>query len=100
MESINNKGLRDIKFSNHSIIRSQQRGISSRAISTILEYGHYSCVKGGAKSWMMNKREKEFAKADLGQEYIKIEKQLGYLVISSEGVVITAGHSYKRVRNK
>ena len=100
MESINNKGLRDIKFSNHSIIRSEQRGISSRAISTILEYGHYSFVKGGAKSWMMNKREKEFAKADLGQKYIKIEKQLGYLVISSEGVVITAGHSYKRVRNK
>ena len=100
MESINNKGLRDIKFSNHSIIRSQQRGISSRAISTILKYGHYTFVKGGAKSWMMNKREKEFAKADLGQEYIKIEKQLGYLVISSEGVVITAGHSYKRVRNK
>ena len=100
MESINNKGLKDIKFSNHSIIRSQQRGISSRAISTILEYGHYTFVKGGAKSWMMNKREKEFAKADLGQEYIKIEKQLGYLIISSEGVVITAGHSYKRVRNK
>ena len=92
--------LKELNFTNHALVRTQQRGISSRAISTILEYGHYSFVKGGAKSWMMNKREKEFAKADLGQEYIKIEKQLGYLVISSEGVVITAGHSYKRVRNK
>lgn len=95
---INN--LEKLIFTNHALIRSQQRGISSRAIATILDYGHFSFVKGGAKSWMMNKREKEFAKADLGQEYIKIEKQLGYLVISSEGVVITAGHSYKRVRNK
>ena len=49
---------------------------------------------------MMNKQEKKFARADLGQEFIKIEKQLGFLVISGEGVVITAGHSYKRVRNK
>lgn len=100
MVSINKKRSEEITFSNHSLVRSQQRGISSRAISTILEYGHYSFVKGGAKSWMMNKKEKKFAKADLGQEYIKIEKQLGFLVISGEGVVITAGHSYKRVRNK
>ena len=92
--------LKELIFTNHALVRTQQRGISSRAISPILEYGHYSFVKGGAKSWMMNKNEKKFAKADLGQEYIKIEKQLGFLVISGEGVVITAGHSYKRVRNK
>lgn len=92
--------LKKLIFTNHALVRTQQRGISSRAISTILGYGHYSFVKGGAKSWMMNKQEKKFARADLGQEFIKIEKQLGFLVISGKGVVITAGHSYKRVRNK
>jgi len=34
-----------------------------------------------------------------GQKYINIEKQLGYLVISNEGVLITAAHSFKRLRN-
>ena len=47
----------------------------------------------------MSRTEKQFAKADLGQKFINIEKQLGYLVISDEGVLITAAHSFKRLRN-
>jgi len=90
--------LGEIKFSNHAFVRAQQRGISHKAISVVLEYGHSEYVKGGAKSWMMSKQEKEFAKADLGQDFINIEKQLGYLVISSDGVLITAAHSFKRLR--
>ena len=54
--------LKELNFTNHALVRTQQRGISSRAIFTILEYGHYSFVKGGAKSWMMNKQEKKFAR--------------------------------------
>ena len=90
---------REIILTKHAAVRTQQRGISGDAISTILNYGHFNYTRGGAKTWSMNRLEKQFAKADLGQKYINIEKQLGYLVISNEGVLITAAHSFKRLRN-
>ena len=89
---------RNIQLTKHAAVRSQQRGISRDAISAILNYGHFEHTRGGAKTWSMNKAEKQFAKADLGQKYINIEKQLGYLIISDEGVLITAAHSFKRFR--
>ena len=89
---------KEIKLTKHAAVRSQQRGISRDAISAILNYGHFEHTRGGAKTWSMNKAEKQFAKADLGQKYINIEKQLGYLIISDEGVLITAAHSFKRFR--
>ena len=90
---------REIILTKHAAVRTQQRGISGDAISTILNYGHFNHTRGGAKTWSMSRTEKQFAKADLGQKYINIEKQLGYLVISNKGVLITAAHSFKRLRN-
>ena len=89
---------REIELTKHASVRTQQRGISKDAISTILNYGHFKYTRGGAKTWSMSRTEKKFAKADLGQKYINIEKQLGYLVISNDGVLITAAHSFKRLR--
>ena len=89
---------REIELTKHASVRTQQRGISKDAISTILKYGHFKYTRDGAKAWSMSRTEKKFAKADLGQKYINIEKQLGYLVISGEGVLITAAHSFKRIR--
>jgi len=89
---------REIVLTKHASVRTQQRGISKDAISTILKYGHFKYTRGGAKTWSMNRTEKKFAKADLGQKYINIEKQLGYLVISDEGILITAAHSFKKLR--
>ena len=90
---------REIILTKHAAVRTQQRGISGDAISTILNYGHFNHTRGGAKTWSMSRTEKQFAKADLGQKYINIEKQLGYLIISDDGVLITAAHSFKRLRN-
>ena len=57
-----------IKLTKHADTRAQQRGISKEAISTILNYGHFNYTRGGAKTWSMNRTEKKFAKADLGQK--------------------------------
>ena len=89
----------NILYTKHAAQRCEQRGISNQAIDIILNYGHFDYVRG-AKTWFMNRQEKAYAKADLGSSYKKIEKKLGYLVVSHEGVLITAGHSYKRLRNK
>ena len=97
MELLNS--IKNIQFTKHASVRTRQRGISRDAISTILNYGHFNHTRGGAKTWSMSRTEKLFARADMGQKYINIEKQLGYLVISKEGVLITAAHSFKRLRN-
>ena len=87
----------ELNFTKHALIRCSQRGISAKAIETIFEYGHFKYVKG-AKSWSMNKQEKAFAKYDLGKAYKDIEKQLGFLIVSHEGTLITVAHTKKRLK--
>jgi len=87
----------ELNFTKHAQIRCSQRGISSMAIQTIFKYGHFNYIKG-AKSWSMNKREKAFAKHDLGKAYKGIEKQLGFLIVSHDGTLITAAHTTKRLK--
>ncbi len=86
-----------INLTKHAELRCNQRGISALAIETILKYGHFNYVRG-AKSWSMNKQEKAFAKSDLGHSYKKIEKQLGFLIVSHDGSLITAAHTIKRLK--
>ena len=88
---------RELNLTKHAQIRCSQRGISSMAIQTIFKYGHFNYIKG-AKSWSMNRQEKAFAKYDLGKEYKRIEKQLGYLIVSHDGTLITAAHTIKRLK--
>ena len=67
-------------MSKHALIRSQQRGIDTRTISIILKYGHFEYTRDGAKLWRLNEKEKKFAKSDLGEQYIKVEKKLGFII--------------------
>ncbi len=87
----------ELNYTKHAQIRCSQRGISSMAIETIFKYGHFKYVKG-AKSWSMNKQEKAFARYDLGKAYKHIEKQLGFLIVSHEGTLITAAHTIKKLK--
>ena len=57
--------MQEMKLTKHAAVRTQQRGISRDAISTILNYGHFNHTRGGAKTWSMSRTEKQFAKADL-----------------------------------
>ena len=91
--------LNSLRFTNHSQKRCQQRGISKLAIEKTLEYGHHKYVKG-AKTWSLSKQELCFLRADMGHEFKKVEKQLGFLIISHNNFLITVAHSYRRLRNK
>ena len=57
--------MNEVNLTKHASTRCSQRGISALAIETIFKYGHFNYVRG-AKSWSMNKREKAFARSDLG----------------------------------
>ena len=43
----------------------------------------------------MNEKEKRFAKSDLGNEFIKIEKKLGFIIIKDE-LILTVAHQTRR----
>tara|TARA_B100001059_G_C17777641_1_gene552233 strand:- start:166 stop:429 length:264 start_codon:yes stop_codon:yes gene_type:complete len=85
-------------MSKHALIRSQQRGIDTKTISVILKYGHSEYTRDGAKMWRLNEKEKRFAKSDLGNEFIKIEKKLGFVIIKA-GLIITVAHQTRRFYN-
>ena len=89
--------MNEINLTKHASTRCSQRGISALAIETIFKYGHFNYVRG-AKSWSMNKREKAFARSDLGDSYKKIEKQLGFLIVSPNGSIVTVAHKIKRLK--
>mgnify|MGYP001196317245 FL=1 len=82
----------------HALTRSQQRGIDIKTISVILNYGHFEYTRDGAKMWRMNEKEKRFAKSDLGNEFIKIEKKLGFIIIKDERI-LTVAHQTRRFYN-
>ena len=63
--------------------------------------GHFNYGRDGSKVYCLNKTERSMIRADLGKSlFNKIEKQLGYVVLSRNNKVITVGHTYKRVRRK
>ena len=91
--------MNNLQFTKHAMIRSQQRGINKFAISIIMQYGHFSHVRGDAKSWSMSKQEKRYARGDLGKAFTKIEKKLGYLVVKNN-TLITVAHAHKKFKKK
>ena len=92
-----NKIIEQVKLSKHAVTRAQQRGIDIETISIIMTYGHYEYTRDGAKMWRMNKQEKRFARSDLGNAFIKIEKKLGFIIIK-DGVILTVAHQIRRFR--
>tara|TARA_B100001564_G_C20247956_1_gene493587 strand:- start:136 stop:429 length:294 start_codon:yes stop_codon:yes gene_type:complete len=89
--------MNNLQFTKHAATRSQQRGIDQEAVSIIMKYGHSSHVRGDLKSWSMSKQEKRYARGDLGKEYTKIEKKLGYLIVKNS-TLITVAHPYKKFK--
>ena len=92
------KIIEQVKLSKHAVTRAQQRGIDIETISIIMTYGHYEYTRDGAKMWRMNKQEKRFARSDLGNAFIKIEKKLGFIIIKN-GIILTVAHQTRRFYN-
>ena len=95
---VKSKIIEQVKLSKHAVTRAQQRGIDIETISIIMTYGHYEYTRDGAKMWRMNKQEKRFARSDLGNAFIKIEKKLGFIIIKN-GIILTVAHQTRRFYN-
>ena len=93
--------MEQVQFTKHASVRCQQRAIRENTIPLILEYGHSTYGKKGSRVYSLNKQERSMLRADLGvSAFNAVEKQLGFVVVSSDRKVITVGHSFKRVKNK
>ena len=93
--------MKQVSFTKHASVRCQQRGIGEKIIPLIMDYGHFNYGRDGSKVYCLNKTERSMVRADLGKSlFNKIEKQLGYVVLSRDNKVITVGHTYKRVRRQ
>ena len=101
MQTLNSIKNKKIKFSNHALIRMNQRGISEKTFPVFQNYGHLTYVKE-AMVLSLDQREKKYIRSDLDEKtFRKIEKQLNtYYVISHDGTVITAARSYRKLRRQ
>ena len=91
----------DINYTNHSLKRMQQRGISKKAVEHILKYGEIFYDGHGAKVFFINKKNRNLLPSEIeAKDLKKIKKQLNaYVVKGTDGSLITVGHSYRRRRN-
>ena len=89
------------RFTSHALIRCQQRGISHALVDIVYAYGRRSYNKG-AEVRFMDKCSRRLAERRLGPEaYRQIAGKLDfYIVISTDGSVLTVAHRNVRLKEK
>jgi hypothetical protein len=85
----------------HSIQQSQRRGIVPIAIEALDRFGQEQYNGNGAIVVYMNKESRKAMERDWGQRAVaklwEMSKDV-YKVITTDGVTITVGHRYQRIR--
>lgn len=84
-------------LSNHAEIRLQQRGIPEFIVHLLEQYGETE-RSGGSDTLFFSKASKTRLARELGKEFRHIERWMkAYAVVADSGVVMTAGHRFKRI---
>ena len=83
----------------HAQQRMQQRGISLQAIDYVLTYGRVSHDHRGSRIIWLDKRSKARIGQKEGRRVLReLDKHLNaYVVLDSDGLVVTVGHRYRRI---
>jgi DNA-binding TFAR19-related protein (PDSD5 family) len=82
----------------HARARMQQRGIRPEMLEALLDYGREVHVAGGRDLVYFDKRARaRLAKAGLVRDAQAERLCKSYAVLSSDGLVITVGHRYRRI---
>lgn len=87
------------EMSQHAQSRMQQRGLSPLLVDWLMQYGAIEHDHHGAQVYYFDKQSRKNLTQFIGKEIIDRLSSLldAYLVVSMDGVVITAGHRYKRI---
>ena len=82
----------------HARTRMQQRGIRPEMLEALLDYGREVHVAGGRDLIFFDKRARaRLAKAGLVRDAQADRLCKSYAVLSSDGLVLTVGHRYRRI---
>jgi hypothetical protein len=84
----------------HARVRMQQRGISDDALDLLMRYGRTAHDHHGHVLLHMDRRARRAALRACGRAAgPMVDRVLGlYAVLGTDGVVITVGHRYRRIR--
>jgi hypothetical protein len=81
-------------FTDHARARMQSRGISAAAIDLLLDYGASAHARRGREIVFFDKA----ARSSLARaEPAAARLARTYLIVASDGAVITAGHRHRRI---
>lgn len=88
-----------MQLSNHAVAQMQQRAISESTIGYLIEWGRKAYDHKGAVIRYFDKSSRAHLLKRVGEQRARqIENQLdAYVVVSTNGRVITVGHRYKRI---
>jgi hypothetical protein len=88
-------------FTEHARARMQQRGISPAAIEILLSYGRSSHDHRGCEVVYFDKPARErLAKHNPAAAREAERFSRAYAVLGSNGVVVTVGHRYRRLKRR
>ncbi len=88
-------------FTEHARARMQQRGISPAAIELLLSYGRSSHDHRGCEVVYFDKpARKRLAQHDPAAAREAERFSRTYAVLGSDGVVVTVGHRYRRLKRR
>lgn len=88
-----------MQLSNHAVAQMQQRAISETTVDYLIEWGRKAYDHRGGVVRYFDKASRSQLLRHVGQKRAKeLENQLdAYVVVSTDGQVITVGHRYKRI---
>jgi len=83
----------------HAQKRCQQRAIPNMVLDLLIDIGNIKYNKGGATIFYLSKTGKDHARRLLkSMHFSQTDHCLNaYLVMASDGSIITTGHLYKRI---
>ncbi len=87
-------------LSRHALARMQQRGIGPGVIDSVLQYGREYHDRHGGVIVCLDKRGRRQMQRASGMRDVDIDALTGvYVVLTTDGTVITVGHRYRRMRH-
>lgn len=94
-------GRRHWTMSTHGAGRAQQRGIPPLVIDWLSDYGVERHDRHGARLLYFDKLARRRLERAVGREPVRRMHEYldAYLVLSNDGIVVTAGHRFTRIRN-
>lgn len=87
-----------MKFTDHAVTRSQQRGIPPLMVDLLLQFGCREHDHAGAEVCFFDRRSKKRLESYVGSLAGKLSEHLDSYIVVAGDLVVTVGHRYKKIK--